>query len=182
MPTVRSARRAVSAVLALAALGGAAAALPGGAGAADPPRLIKAYRVNSIACVPGAANTVRAEVKLWMSVVNYDGWADWADHMEAKARLEATTAGISPHGNWVKWKTPYLLQNKRHLYNIRLRTDNKSGTAAWRLHVKLIWHRPAPIANVTKDVYLAFDSSCAPVTGGGTIGLPAAPAVPSPNG
>ena len=43
-----------------------------------------------VTCVPSAANTVRAEVRLWMSVVNYDGWADWADHMEARARLEAT--------------------------------------------------------------------------------------------
>jgi hypothetical protein len=180
MPTVRSVRRTASAALALAALGGAAAALPGPAGAADPPRLIKAHRINSVTCVPSAANTVRADVRLWMSVVNYDGWADWADHMEARARLEATTAGISPHGNWVKWKTPYLLQNKRHLYNIRLRTDNKSGTAGWRLHVKLIWHRPAPISNVTKDVYLPFNASCAPITGG--MLPPPAEALPSTNG
>ena len=172
MPTVR---RAAAAALSLAALG--TAALP--ATAADPPRLIKAHRINSVTCVPAAGNTVRAEVRLWMSVVNYDGWADWADHMEARVRLEATTAGISPHGNWVKSKTPYLLQNKRHLYNWRLRTDNKSGTAAWRLHVKLIWHRTTPTPNVTKDVYLPFNPSCAPVTGGGTIDLPAAPAVPS---
>jgi hypothetical protein len=180
MPTVRP-RRAASAVLAAAALA-AAAALPAAATAADAPRLIKAHRINSVTCVPGAANTVRAEVRLWMSVVNYDGWADWADHMEAKARLEATTAGISPHGTWVKWKTPYLLQNKRHLYNIRLRTDNKSGTAAWRLHVKLIWHRTAPTPNVTKDVYLPFNASCAPFTGAVGMSRPAAPAPAITNG
>ena len=67
-------------------------------------------------------------------------------------------------------------------------TDNKSGTADWRLHVKLIWHRPAPIPNVTKDVFLPFDESCAPETarsgggGGGGIPLPAAPAGPSAGG
>ena len=171
MPTVR---RAAAAALSLAAVG--AAALPATVGAADPPRLIKAHRVNSVACVPAAGNTVRAEVRLWMSVVNYHGWADWATHMEAKARLEATTTGIKT-GNWAKSKTPYLLQDKRHLYNFRLRTDNKSGTDEWRVHLKLIWHRPAPVPNVTKDVYLPFNPSCAPQTG--AIELPAAPALPT---
>ena len=60
-------------------------------------------------------------------------------------------------------------------------TDNKSGTAGWRLHVKLIWHRPAPISNVTKDVYLPFNASCAPITGGGML-PPPAEALPSTNG
>jgi hypothetical protein len=115
-----------------------------------------------------------------MSVVNYDGWADWADRMEARARLESTAPGINIHSNWRKQKTPYLLQNKRHLYNFRVRTDNKSGTASWRLHVKLIWHRPAPIPNVTKDIYLRFDGSCAPITGGALP--PPAAALPAPNG
>jgi hypothetical protein len=64
---------------------------------------------------------------------------------------------------------------------MRLVTDNKSGDASWKLHVKLIWHRPAPIPNVTRDVYLRFDGSCAPQTGGG-MPLPAAPATPSVNG
>ncbi|HTI34574.1 MAG TPA: hypothetical protein VL422_12915, partial [Miltoncostaea sp.] len=79
--------------------------------------------------------------------------------------------------------TPYLVQDKRHAYNVRLITDNKSGTADWRLHLKLVWHRPAPIANVTKDVYVGFDESCAPQTGGGgAIPLPAGPALPSVGG
>ncbi|MGE3234453.1 MAG: hypothetical protein AB7O78_12060 [Thermoleophilia bacterium] len=180
-------RRAASAALALAAL--AAASLPAAAGAADPPRLIKAHRVTGVACVPAAANTVRADVRVFMSVVNYHGWADWADHMEAKARLESAAPGLNLHSSWKKWKTPYLIQDKRHAYNIRLVTDNKSGTADWRVHVTLIWHRPAPVPNVTKDVYLPFNESCAPQTGGGgggggggAIPLPAAPAVPSVGG
>jgi hypothetical protein len=159
MPTVR---RAAAAALTLAALGGAA--LPATAGAADPPRLIKAHRITSVTCVPGPANTVRAEVRVFMSVVNYHGLGDWADHMEVKARLESTAPGLNIHSSWKKQKTPYLTQDKRHAYNMRVRTDNKGGTASWRLHVKLIWHRPAPIRNVTKDVYLRFDGSCAPVT------------------
>jgi hypothetical protein len=170
------------ALIALAALTGAAAAVPA-TGAAKAPRLVTAHRVTSVACVPSAANTVRADVRVFMSVVNYHGWADWADHMEAKARLESTEPGLNLHSSWKKWKTPYLVQDTRHAYNIRLVTDNKSGTADWRLHVKLVWHRPAPIANVTKDVYVGFDESCAPQTGGGgAIPLPASPAAPSVNG
>ena len=176
----RTSRRRAVALIALAAVSGAAA-LPA-TGAAKPPRLVKAHQVTSVACVPSAANTVRADVRVFMSVVNYSGIGDWADHMEAKARLESTEPGLNLHSNWKKWKTPYLTQDRRHAYNVRLVTDNKSGTASWRLHVKLIWHRPAPIANVTKDVFLAFDESCAPQTGGGGIGLPTAPALPSPNG
>jgi hypothetical protein len=163
MPTVRP-RRAAAAVLALAALGGAAATLPASAGAADPPKLIKAFRINSVTCVPSVGNTVRADVRLWMSVVNYHGWTDWAEYMEANARLEATGPGFK-RGPWAKWKTPYLQQDKRHRYNIRLVTDNKDGMADWRLHVKLIWRRMGPVPNVTKHVYLRFDTSCAPVTG-----------------
>jgi hypothetical protein len=62
-------------------------------------------------------------------------------------------------------------------------SDNVSGTAAWKVHVKLIWHRPAPIRNITKHIYLRFNGSCAKVTGGGggTL-LPPAPALPSANG
>ncbi len=175
----RRARCRAATLIALAALTGAAAALPA-AGAAKAPRLVKAYRVTSVACVPSAANTVRADVRVFMSVVNSSGIGDWADHMEARARLESTKPGLNIHSNWRKWKTPYLTQDKRHAYNIRLITDNKSGTADWRLHVKLIWHRPAPIRNVTKDVYRGFDESCAPQTGGGGIPLPAAPALPRP--
>ena len=158
----------------------AGAALPA-TGAAKPPRLVKAHRVTSVTCVPGAANTVRADVRVFMSVVNYSGIGDWADHMEAKARLESTEPGLNIHSNWKKWKTPYLIQDTRHAYNMRLVTDNKSGTASWRLHVKFIWHRPAPIANVTEDVLFGFSGACAPQTGRGGrgIALPAAPGLPS---
>ena len=187
MPTAPSTRRALFAALAFAALAATATTLPAAAGAKDPPRLIAASRIHRPVCVPSAANTVRADVRVFMSVVNYHGWADWADHMEAKARLESTAPGLNLHSSWKKWKTPYLIQDKRHAYNIRLVTDNKSGTADWRLHVKLIWHRPAPIPNVTKDVFLPFNELCAPQAGGGGGGgggipLPAAPAGPSAGG
>jgi hypothetical protein len=187
MPTAPSRRTTGIATFLAAAVAGIAF-LPSAAVAKDPPRLITAYRITGVACVPGAANTVRADVRIRMSVVNYHGFFDWADHMEAKARLEPTTAGIKT-GNWARWKTPYLTQDKRHVYNIRLTTDNRSGTRDWRLHVKLIWHRSAPTPNVTKDVYLPFDESCAPETGdggggapGGGIPLNPAPATPSVGG
>ncbi|HET6689294.1 MAG TPA: hypothetical protein VFG74_00370 [Miltoncostaeaceae bacterium] len=154
---------------ALALLAGGAAMLPATGHAKTPPRLITAHHVQSVSCVPGAANTVRAAVAMRMTVVNYSGIGDWADHMEMKARLESTAPGINIHSNWKKQKTPYLIQDKRHAYNMRVVTDNKGGSAGWRVHVKLIWHRPAPIRNVTKDLYLPFNASCAPQTGGGGI-------------
>ncbi|MGD9570888.1 MAG: hypothetical protein AB7V62_03245 [Thermoleophilia bacterium] len=162
-----STRHAISAALAVAALG-AVAALP--ATAADPPRLIKVHSKPTVTCVPAAGNTVRAEVRLWMRVVNYDGRGDWASNMEARARLEATTPGISPHTPWVKQKTPYLTQNKKHTYNFKLLTDNKSATAAWQVHVRLIWHRPWPVKDKTENIVLPFNTWCAPVTGGGGTG------------
>jgi hypothetical protein len=155
------------------------------AGAADPPtatakspNLIKSFNITGVQCVPGPANTVRARVRLWMRVVNYGPGRDWADRMEAKVRLESTEPGYSPHGNWAKWKTPRLLQDTKHFYRWDLLTDNKSGTAEWKLHVKLIWHRPAPIPNVTKDVYTTFNGNCATATGALP---PPASALPSPN-
>ncbi len=157
---------AAPALAALALLAGGAAMLPATAPAAKkPPRLITAHAVQSVSCVPGPADTVRAQVRMRMTVVNYSGIGDWADHMEMKARLESTAPGINIHSNWKKQKTPYLVQDKRHAYDMRVVTDNKGGTASWRVHVKLIWHRPAPIRNVTKDLYLPFDASCAPQTG-----------------
>ena len=61
--------------------------------------------MNSVACVAGPAGTARARVRLWMSVVNYHGLFDWADHREAKARLEATGPGTNIGRRWVSWKT-----------------------------------------------------------------------------
>ena len=95
-----------------------------------------------------------------MRVVNYNGLGgDWADHMEAKARLEATSTGIAPSHSWVSWKTPYLTTDQTHRYNMRLTTEN-FGSGDWKVHVRLIWHRPFPIRNVTKNVYLPFSGSC----------------------
>ncbi len=169
MPTVPSARRSAWSVLALALLAGAAIATPGHADAKKPPRLITAHHIQSVTCVPGPANTVRAKVRIRMVVVNDDGVGEWASNMEAKARLEATTAGISPHGNWKRQRTPTLVQNRRHSYDMVVTTDNKGGSSDWRLHVKLIWDRPFPVANVTKELRLAFDAACAPQTGSGGI-------------
>ncbi len=148
------------------ALSVAACALVGGglspqqALAKKPPRLIHNHSRVSVACVAGPANTMRARIAVRMTVVNYDGIGDWADHMEAKARLEPTSAGLNYFRSWRSDKTPYLIQNKRHAYDMRVLTDNVSANADWQVHVKLIWHRPAPIKNVTKDLYLPFD--CAP--------------------
>lgn len=125
--------------------------------------LITAHKLRSVSCVSKTANTVSAQVKLTMSVVNYHGkrGLDWADHMEAKARLEATTAGLNYSRKWASWKTPYLTQDKRHRYNIDLVTDNLRPDVPWRVHIKLIWHRPWPATNITKNLYRPFDASCA---------------------
>jgi hypothetical protein len=104
-----------------------------------------------------------------MTVVNDDGVGEWASHMEVKARLESTAPGINIHSNWKRQKTSYLVQNRRHAYDMRVVTDNKGGSASWRVHVKLIWHRPFPIRNVTRHLYLPFRASCAPQTGGGGV-------------
>jgi hypothetical protein len=142
---------------ALAAIGLA----PCAALAADPPTLIRSNSTPSVTCVAGPANTVRARVGVQMTVVNYDHLRDWADHMEARVRLEPTTAGLNFTRSWSAWKTPYLVQNKRHRYLIVRTSDNVSGLRAWKVHLKLIWHRPAPVPNISKDLYLKFNGSCA---------------------
>ncbi len=149
---------------------------------AKAPTLIHTYRVNSVQCVP-SGNNVRAKVSLWMRVVNYHGVlkGDWADHLEAKARLEPVNgAGFSLQRNWKSWKTPYLTQDKTHTYNMQIPTEPMRPDASWKVHVKLIWHRPAPLSNVTVDRYFQFSTSCATSIGGRS--LPAAPALPSTNG
>lgn len=163
---------------ALAVALAATAVAPQPATAADPPRLIRSHTVLSVACVPGPSNTVRAQVKVRMRVVNYDGIGDWADHMQAKARLEPTTTGLNYSRTWSSSKTEYLTQNRKHTRVMTLLTDNVSGTASWKVHLKLTWHRPAPIRNISKDVYTTFSASCADTTGF----LPGpAPALPSTN-
>jgi hypothetical protein len=180
-------RRRILAAGALAAA--AAGALAFTAASPEPaqakaPTLIHTYRANSVQCVP-AGNNVRAKVNLWMRVVNYSGVVkgDWADHMEAKVRLEPTDAnsGIQWQRNWKHSKTPYLTQDRTHTYSWALATDVYRPDASWKVHVKLIWHRPAPHRNITVDRYLRFNSNCVDATGTGTL-LPAAPAIPSANG
>jgi hypothetical protein len=148
------------ALAALALLAGGAAMLPAPAPAAKAPKLITAHAIRSVSCVPAVANTSRAEVRLWMRVVNYTGVGEWAKHMEARARLETTTPGIAPHSNWVKSKTGTLVYGRKHTYNFKLLTDNKSAAADWRVHLKLVWDRPAPIKDVVRHVYTSFDASC----------------------
>lgn len=176
--TRHSGRLGLLAGCALAVALAAAAVVAQHAAAADPPRLIRSHTVLSVACVPGPNNTVRARVRVRMRVVNYSGIGDWADHMQAKARLEPTTTGLNYTRRWASWKTPYLTQDRKHTYVMNLTTDNVSGTASWRVHLKLTWHRPAPIRNISKDVYKSFRASCADVTGGFLPGP--APALPSP--
>jgi len=173
-------RMGVLALAGVAVTAAGAAALPSASLAADPPELIRSNSSPVITCVPAPAGTVRARVRLAMTVVNYDGWKDWADHMEMKVRLESTEPGLNIHSNWKGWKTPYLIQNRRHRYVITVPSDNKSGAASWRVHIKLIWHRPFPTKNITKNLYKPFDSSCAD-TGGG-ISLPPAQALPAAGG
>lgn len=183
-PSPRPSRARRGSVLACAV---AAAGVLGlaAAGAADPPtatakspNLITAFNITGVQCVPGPANTVRARVRLWMRVVNYGPGRDWADRMEAKVRLESTEPGINIHSNWRGWKTPALLQDTKYFQRWDLLTEPKSGTAEWKVHVKLIWHRKAPIPNVTKDVYRSFAGNCATSTGALP---PPAPALPSTN-
>lgn len=168
------------------ALSVAACALVGGglspqpALAKKPPRLIHNHSGVGVGCVTGPANTVRTQIRVRMSVVNYDGLGDWADHMEAKVRLEPTTAGLNFTRSWRSVKTPYLIQNKRHAYTMTPLSDNLSGTADWRVHVKLIWHRPFPIKNITKNLYLPFNASCAIV--GGETAIPNRPVPTGPTG
>jgi hypothetical protein len=162
------AHRLLAGVLASAAIAGALAFTAASAESAQAkaPALITAHNVQSARCMRGARGTVRAQVKGWMRVVNYDGVlkGDWADHMEAKIRLESTTPGWQYTRVWKHSTTAYLTQNRTHTYNWDLTSDNLSDRADWRVHVKLIWHRPAPITNVTKDVYLPFNASCSGIT------------------
>jgi hypothetical protein len=153
----------------------ATAAAPSDAAAKD---LITAHSVRSISCVAKRADTVSAQVKLTMRVVNYHGVSglDWADHMEAKARLEPTTAGLNFTRKWVSSKTPDLTQDKRHSYDFALVTDNVRPDASWRVHIKLVWHRSFPAPNITKDLYRPFNASCA----GSSLG--ASPQAPSAGG
>lgn len=174
------AHRLLAGVLAPAAIAGAVAAtaaFPEPA-QAKAPTLIATHKIQPATCIPGPGGTVRAHVKLRMRVVNYDGVlkGDWADHMEAKIRLESTTPGLQYTRVWKGSKTPYLTTNRTHTYNWALTSDNLSDSADWRVHVKLIWHRPAPHSNVKKDSYIRFDGGC---SNAGGISLPAAPAPPS---
>ena len=164
------------ALAACAVVGGGLA--PQQALAKKAPRLIHNNSGVGVACVAGPANTVRAKIAVRMTVVNYSGIGDWADHMEAKVRLEPTTSGLNYFRSWRSVKTPYLIQNKRHSYMMRALSDNVSAAADWKVHVKLIWHRPAPIRNITRNIYLWFNASCAPV---GDPGIPNRP-VPSAPG
>ncbi len=177
------AHRLLAGVLAPVAIAGALAVTAGSPepAQAKAPTLIATYNVQPAKCIPGPGGTVRAHVKLWMRVVNYDGVlkGDWADHMEAKIRLESTTPGLQYTRVWKHSKSPYLTQNKTHKYNWGLTSDNLSDSADWRVHVKLIWHRPAPHSNVKKDFYIGFNGGCSNAGGGS---LPAAPALPSGNG
>ena len=178
-PRRRAARSAVGLVAGVAAACAAVATgTPSPAAAADPPDLIRAHKVVDVRCVPAPQNTVRARVKVRMTVVNYEGFGgDWADHMEAKARLVPTTVGLNFLRSWRSVKSNELLINRRHVRDFTVVTDSVSGTREWKVQIKLIWHRKSPTPNIAKTITRRFSGDCAVVTGG--MNLPAAPALPS---
>ncbi len=170
-------RRTIATATALATAGLAAvAAAPAQAKA---PNLIAHYNVQSVKCVPAAGGTVRAQVRVRMTVVNYHGLRglDWAKHMVMKARLIPTTSGLNITRPWRQWKTPYLTQDKRHAYDIMVTTDNVSPTADWKVQIKMVWDRGAPVPDVVKETTRRFNGSCQ-----GATTLDPAPAQPSLNG
>ena len=155
--------RSSTAQLGIAASCAFAMALAGGAAApedATAAALVHHHRVQSVTCVSAPSSTVRAKVVVRMSVVNYAGWNDWADHLKAQARLEPTTTGLNFTRSWATWKSPYLLQNHRYVFTPTLTTDNVSGTGSWKLHVKLVWQRTFPTKDITVHKYFTFDPSC----------------------
>jgi hypothetical protein len=182
MSTTRSSSRprrwsSAGLVAALAVAGAlAGAGAPSQAVAGGAPDLIHTHRVLSVECLPGPSNTVRARVRVRMVVVNYEGFGgDWADRMEAKARLVPTSAGLNFTRSWRSQKTSYLGINRKHRYDFTVITDNVSGTRAWKLQLKLIWHRSLPSRNISINRHLAFNPGCAAVTGGG-VGIGIGPA------
>lgn len=139
---------------------------------AKAPTLIHSYGVESVSCVPAAGGTVRAKVNLWMRVVNYHGFlkGDWANHMTAKVRLEATTPGWNYSRVWKGSESGTLVQDHKYKLHWGLLSDNLSPRAEWQVHVKLTWDRPFPTKNVVKDFSLPFNANCAdPTIGGGLI-------------
>ena len=157
-----------------------AAVVPDGADAKKAPRLIRAHTVLGVQCVPGPSNTVRARVRVRMTVVNYDGVGDWADRMETKVRLVPTTSGLNITRSWRSAKSQVLTQNRKHRLVFTVTSDNVGGNADWRAQIKLIWHRPAPIRNIATTVHRTFNGSCADPAGGGGFLPGPAPALPSP--
>ncbi|MEQ8834739.1 MAG: hypothetical protein RIB67_09895 [Miltoncostaeaceae bacterium] len=157
-------------IAAAAAVGVLVPGAPADPAVARAPDLIHAHRVLSVQCVPGPSNTVRARVRVRMVVVNDDGITgrDWATHMEAKARLIPTTAGLNFTRSFRSVKTTRLLQNRRYSLVFQILTDNVSSQRDWNLQVRLTWVRPGPVRNLTRTLRLAFDESCA------------GPAVPGP--
>lgn len=162
-------RGATAAACGAVALGGIALALAGAAvgaptAGADAPLLIKSYSWLSTRCVTAPSNTVRAAVKVRMTVVNYDGIGDWAQYMKVKARLVPTSEGLNFTRPWTEVKTPYLIQDKRHSYNISVVTGNVSATKDWQVQLKLIWDRPA-MKDVVVNLTGAF-AGCGGIQGG----------------
>lgn len=173
----------------LAASAVLAAALAASPAYAAAPNLIHTSRITGVSCVAGPQNTVRAKVGVRMTVVNYDGITglDWATHMKVKARLISTTPGLNITRPWKSFTSDYLPQNKRHVRDLSVVTDNVSGTASWKLEVKMIWDRTAPTPDVVEKRTVAFNASCAGTTGTGPIGPggqlpPPASSLPSANG
>ena len=105
-----------------------------------------------------------------MRVVNYHGFlkGDWANHMTAKVRLEATTPGWNYSRVWKGSESGTLVQDHKYKLHWGLLSDNLSPRAQWQVHVKLTWDRPFPTKNVVKDFSLPFNANRADPTAAGS--------------
>lgn len=95
---------------------------------------------------------------------------------KARSRLESTEPGTDIHGNWAESESPRLLQT-RHAYML---TDNTSGMAEWKVHVKLIWHRPWSIPKRDEGRLQAVQRELRDVHGGVATARGGAPLAPTP--
>jgi hypothetical protein len=101
-----------------------------------------------------------------MRVVNYEGIGEWVQRMKVKARLIPTTVGLNYTRSWKATETPKLAWSRKHTYVMGVTTDNVSPTAEWKVQVKAVLDRPAPVADVVKEFTLPFDPSCGANPGG----------------
>lgn len=123
----------------------------------------RGFKFLGTTCHNTSAGLIQARVRVRMFVYNKGYFSTYATNMRVRARLVHPGAGLDYTQSWSTVRFPYknaspneLTSDAFHTADFTVNTEPMSPTQDWRLQIKLIWDRKAPLADSVEKFETTF--------------------------